>query len=252
MRESIKSRKGGEHSSMEKTGVWKRISLCLKVAIGATAIVGVTLALIRARYDGYFHWTRRLAYFTTLSNLWIGLTCLAIVIVQTAISNRQRHLRRLYVLRYVFTVSIIVTGAVFCGLLAPFADASYHVWSLNSVLTHVVVPILSVVDFFVDGEGGCFSYRHLFYSLIPPLAYFVVAGAMGACGFDFGRGVNYPYFFMDLKSDVGLFGFSLNPPAMGTVYWILLFLAFMSGIAAALILLHPQSRRQRREKKENK
>ena len=237
---------------MEKALTKKRISLCLKIAIGVSAIVGVTLALIRARYDGYSHWTRRLTYFTTLSNLWIGFTCLALVIVQLAFPTREKHLRRLYVLRFVFTVSIIVTGVVFCGLLAPFADASFHVWSLNSVLTHVVVPVLSVADYFVDTEAGEYSYRHVGYALIPPFAYFVVAGVMGACGFDFGRGANYPYFFMDFKADVGLFGFSLNPPAMGTVYWIILFLAFMSGIAAALVLLAPARIKRKRQEKKNK
>ena len=237
---------------MQKPNVRNGISLALKTCVAAAAIVGVTLALLRARYDGYSHWTRRLTYFTTLSNLWIGFTCLALVIVWLAFPDRQKHLRRLYVMRYVFTVSIIVTGAVFCGLLAPFADASYHVWSLNSILTHVVVPVLSVADYFVDGEGGEYSYRHVGYALIPPFAYFAVAGVMGACGFDFGRGVSYPYFFMNLKSDVGLFGFSLNPPAMGTVYWVLLFLAFMGGIAAALVLLAPARLRRKRKEKQNK
>ena len=77
----------------------------------------------------------------------------------------------MYVCKYIFTVSITITGLIFCGLLAPFAD--YNVWVFSSVLTHVVVPVLSIADFFVDDYKIDFKRFHIFLTLIPPFAWFV-------------------------------------------------------------------------------
>ena len=225
--------------------VRNKISWAMKGAICVCALVGVALALVYAERDGYRPWTKRLAYFTTLSNLWIGLTCLGILVVERIFPQRRKYLTVLYAMRHAFTASIIVTGVVFCAMLAPFADKSYHVWSVNSILTHVIVPVLAVIDYFVDRRGGGLGYRHIAFALLPPLLYFLLTGVMGAFGFDFGRGQSFPYFFMDFTGRAGWFGFSSALPMMGTGYWMILLTAFTALLAILLVLPYRKKEKHR-------
>ena len=156
----------------------KKISICLKFTIAFSAFVGVILAMIFANRDGYTDWYRRLFYFTQQSNIWIGITCfiMAILAVFELNKNKQLIKKYLYILKFIFTVSITITGLIFCGLLAPFAD--FNVWSFSSILTHVVVPILSIVDFFLEDYSMVLTKNHVFASLIPPFIYFVFASIL--------------------------------------------------------------------------
>jgi hypothetical protein len=74
---------------------------------------------------------------------------------------------------------------------------------------------------------------------MPPLAYFVFAGALNILNVDFGKGDTYPYFFLNLKSPAGIFGFSDTPPfVIGSFYWIILFLLMVFSIAVTLALIN--------------
>ena len=208
---------------------WKILTVC-------TSLGGVLFSCIYARRDGYSHWGRRLLYFTAQSNIWIGITMLLLIIALSKKSKTnflRKRLKTLYLLRYIFTVSITVTGLVFCGLLAPFADESYHVWSAASVMTHVLAPVFAVTDFFADKTPFPLTRRHIFATVLPPIAYFSLAGVLEAFSVDFGRGVPYPYFFLNFRSPAGIFGFSSALPfIMGTFYWIFLLGGMMLGISA--------------------
>lgn len=52
-----------------------------------------------------------------------------------------------WVIKFVGTVSITLTGAVFCFVLAPTLGNA--AWNLQNILTHVVVPVAAIIDFFV-------------------------------------------------------------------------------------------------------
>ena len=206
-------------------------SFGLNLLIACLVTAGVLLACIFAQRDGYSHWGRRLLYFTQQSNIWMGVTCLLFAF-RVLLQKEEGPLRDvLYGCKFVFTVSITVTGIIFCTLLAPFAD--FNPWMLSSVLTHVAVPALSILDLLVFQSGGYpFRLRHTFLALLPPLFYFLVAGTLCILRVDFGRGDAFPYFFMDFYSEVGLFGFKGGPlPQMGTVYWILFFILLIWGLS---------------------
>lgn len=85
-------------------------------------------------------------YFTIQSNIGLALICaygMYLILGKKEISNLW------YIIKFVGTVSITLTGAVFCFVLAPTMGVA--AWNLQNILTHVVVPVLSVVDFFVVG-----------------------------------------------------------------------------------------------------
>lgn len=206
-----------------------KISFFIKILVATFSLGGVTMGVFTAKRDGYSAWWRRTAYFTTQSNIWLGLLFLSLIIMP--IINRsffEKHKRFLYVLKYAFTVSITMTALVFCCFLAPFADKTYHVWSIISLFTHVFSPTLAVADFFVDDYKLNFNKKLILFPLLPPLLYVIVSAILSVFNFDFGRGVNYPYFFMNHFSPAGVFGFSKQKPFfIGSFYWIT-FLAILT------------------------
>ena len=221
--------------------IFKRISYGLKVAILLSALGGVVLSLFYAERDGYSHWSKRLLYFTGLSNIWIGI-CVLIILIAPFIKALNTDFAKdmLYALRYIFTVSITVTGIVYCFILAPFAEeGEFNPWTLSNVLTHVVAPLLTLVDFFIDENKLRLTKEHIAFTAIPPLMYFVFSSILNLLGVDFGRGDDYPYFFLNLKSPAGIFGFSDTPPfVIGSFYWILRFLFMVYSIALPLALVN--------------
>ena len=214
----------------------KKLSFYLKLVISATALFGVVLSFFTASVDGYSHWSKRLLYFTSESNIWIALSCLSILLLPCfkSISDNTRVKDILYVLKYVFTVSITVTGFIFCAVLAPGAEnGNYNAWTFANVITHVLVPVLSIVDFFVDEYRIKLNRRHILYTAVPPFLYLIFASVLGFLQVDFGRGDAFPYFFMNYNSPAGFFGTSdVMPYKIGSFYWIVFVLFTVIGIAA--------------------
>jgi hypothetical protein len=134
---------------------------------------------------------------------------------------------------------------VFCFLLAPFADESYRPWSFTSILTHVIAPLASIIDYFLDGYPIEWKRKWVFYPIIPPLFYFVFAMVLGALGVDFGRGDPFPYFFLNFRASAGLFGFiNGDLPQFGSMYWILLILLLILGLSALYAFKHKKRKQK--------
>ena len=150
----------------------------------------------------------------------------------------------LYVLKYIFTVSITVTGLVFTCLLGPFGDKSYHLWAFSSWLTHIFSPVFAITDFFVDGEQIPLHGGQVWVCALPPLFYSVFTIALEAMNVDFGRGLTYPYFFMDYRSPAGIFGFTGELPFFaGIFYWFTLLTTLILGIGALYLKLHKPAKK---------
>lgn len=214
----------------------KQISFSLKFVTAAAALSGVVWSFFSASADGYSHWTKRLMYFTSQSNLWIALTFIAILILWRSkkFSANTRVKNFLYLLKYVFTVSITLTGFIFCAVLAPgAANANYNAWSVASILTHVVVPVFSIIDFFVDTYRIELVRKHIFLTTLPPLAYSLVTAVLCIFKVDFGRGDPFPYFFFNFYSPAGIFGTSPTMPyRIGSFYWIVFMFFVIVGVGA--------------------
>lgn len=193
-------------------------NIMLKYLIIFCGALGVLLNLINAKFDGYTHWTKRLLYFTNQSNLWVVIIyILALFPIQT-ISQKS-----VFFAKYIFTVCISLTALIFCVLLGPFADKSYHAWSISGILTHVITPMLVILEFVFQKRRFFINKKAIFYTLIPPLIYLTLTSILFFINLDFGRGENFPYFFINYFSPAKLIGFSNELPYfMGTFYWFIL------------------------------
>ena len=79
-----------------------------------------------------------------------------------SLSNSQKRISYLLkIIVFVSAVAITLTGIVFCFVLAPTLGQA--AWNVQNVLTHVVVPIASVVDFFVVSHVGSLKKKDVIY-----------------------------------------------------------------------------------------
>ena len=199
----------------------KTLSVLLKAGVFVSAVLGTILSAIAGR-SAFMGGGSVFMYFTIQSNLALAVICA----VGLWLLMRGKPIpSRWYTVKFVGTVSITLTGLVFCFVLAPTMGNA--AWTPANLLTHVIVPVCSVADFFVTGVYGQIAKSKILWVTVPPLVYAVYAGIGYALGWEFAPGIRYPYFFLNWGSPAGAFGFSKELPFMGCVWWILALLALL-------------------------
>lgn len=217
----------------------KKISLILKTVTAVSAVLGTVLSAI-AGGRAFMGGSRVFMYFTIQSNIAIALICAVGALL--LVMNKKAGTAG-YVIKFAGSVAITLTGIVFCFVLAPTMGLA--AWNVQNVLTHVVVPIAAVADFFVVASYGDVKNVHILWTLVPPLAYGIYASIGYVSGWEFSNGVNYPYFFLNWGSDAGAFGFSRGLPFMGCVWWILAILLFILAVGKIYLVLLDSIKRRR-------
>ena len=143
----------------------KAASLGLKGIVFLSAVVGTLISAL-AGVGSFMGGRRVFMYFTIQSNIAIAVVCA----VGAVLLLRNRKIGTpWYVVKFVGTVAITLTGVVFCFVLAP--TMGRFAWNLQNILTHVIVPVASVADFLVTGVYGSIRKRSVLFVTLPPLAY---------------------------------------------------------------------------------
>ena len=222
----------------------KTVSYILKIIVLVSAVLGTVLSAAGGSRS-FMGGRVVFMYFTIQSNIAIAVICLIGLILMA--SNKKTG-KVWYVIKFVGTVAITLTGVVFCFVLAPTMRST--AWNIQNILTHVVVPLASIADFMVIGSGIDVGIRKrsVVFVIIPPLLYAVYAGIGYVRGWQFGAGLNYPYFFLNWGSPAGAFGFSDSLPFMGTGWWILALLVFLILIGLLYLAVVGRIRKGRAEK----
>ena len=224
----MRSEKAGNASSMSPVRLV--LSLLLKCTVIVSAAVGTYISA--GGRQAFMSGTRAFMYFTIQSNIAVALISLVGII---RLIGKAAPSRVWTILQFVGAVAITLTGMVFCFMLAP--TFGRNAWSLPNVLTHVVVPIAAVLDFFLSGTRGQLKKRDALYGAIPPLAYAIYAGIGYLAHWEFSPGVYYPYYFLNGGSPAGAFGFIQGLPFMGCVWWILALALFLFLVGRLYIAL---------------
>ena len=133
---------------MKKGRLQTATTIFLKCVVIISVIIGIPLSAHETK--GFFmSGSTIFMYFTIQSNILIGLICLVGLIF---LIRKQKPGNTWYIIKYVGTVAITLTGVVFCFVLAP--TLGDHAWNIQNILTHVVVPLGSIIDFFVTGTDS--------------------------------------------------------------------------------------------------
>ena len=159
-------------------------SRILKWIVVLAAAAGIFLSAYAGRHS-FMGGRHVFMFFTIQSNIAIAVICLIGILL---LRNNKKPGRAWYVVQFMGTVSITLTGMVFCFILAPVLKGS--AWNIQNVLTHVVVPIAAVADFFLSGRNGNLQKRDVLYVILPPLAYVVYAGIGYMAGWELVEGVH--------------------------------------------------------------
>ena len=209
----------------------KIISCRLKGCVVVSAVVGVILSAL-ASAKTFMGGRRVFMYFTIQSNIAIAVICL---IGGLLLAAGRKPGNGWFVVKFMGTVSITLTGVVFCFVLAPtLADKA---WNIQNILTHVISPVCAIIDFFVTGIDAKIKKTAVVYVIIPPILYAIYAGIGYVQNWQFAPGYNYPYFFLNWGSPAGAFGFSKELPYMGCAWWILALLVFLMFVGLIFLLI---------------
>ncbi len=208
----------------------KAVSITISFITFVSAVIGVILSATGGK-EAFMGGSTVFMYFTIQSNIFVAL--IEAIGVAFILKNRGNIVWDIF--RFVGAVSITLTGTVFSFVLAP--TMGVNAWIIQNVLTHVLVPILAVINFFIASTGSTIKCSHTVYVIIPPLLYAIYAGIGFKLNWQFSTGVNYPYFFLNWGSPLGAFGFGKELPFMGCMWWIILLLIFLILIGLLYILI---------------
>ncbi len=209
----------------------KYCSYILKTLVVLSAVIGVTLSALAGRAS-FMGGSRVFMYFTVQSNIAIAV----ISAIGCFLLMKGKQPGQVWqVVKFVGTIAITLTGVVFCFVLAPTMGAL--AWNIQNILTHVVVPVAAVIDFFVVAPDFDIKKKNVIYVIIPPILYAIYAGIGYIANWDFALGLNYPYFFLNWGSPAGAFGFSNELPFMGTGWWIIALILFLILIGYVYLLI---------------
>lgn len=206
----------------------------------------ICLILFILSYIFDFEYAGKPTFFTVQSNIFV-IIIMMILNVFDVLKLCEKFVKvptLLYRIKFISTTAISLTSIVFCLLLTPLlvlegrADVAF---SFSSIVMHVIVPFISIYDWFVDdGE----QHVPLYAAPIPlifPLYYMFFAYIASACGVRFRsyeEGVEvmskYPYFFLDYET----YGFfKIDGINFGIVYWLIIIIIDVLIICFGLILL---------------
>ena len=203
----------------------------MKLIVILSAATGIVMSAAAGR-NTFMGGSRVFMYFTIQSNIAAALMSIAggYYLLRKKAAGRIWHIVKLAI-----TVSITLTGVVFAILLVPILGGA--AWSVPNTLTHLVVPLAAVADFFLVMPGAEMKKRNVIYVIIPPLMYAIYAGIGYVKGWEFAQGQIYPYFFLNWGSSAGAIGFTDELPYMGCVWWILALALFLIIVGLCYIAI---------------
>ncbi len=209
----------------------KYVSYLLKAIVIISAVLGTFLSAYAGR-GTFMGGSKVFMYFTIQSNIAVALlSAIGCAFMFKGVKVKEVW----YVIKFVGAVAITLTGVVFCVVLAP--TLGVYAWNIQNILTHVVVPVAAIIDFFVIAVNTRIGKKNVFFVIIPPILYAIYAGIGYAANWDFAMGMNYPYFFLNWGSPAGAFGFTDGLPFMGTAWWILVLLLFLLLVGYCYLVL---------------
>ena len=184
---------------------------CTLGVVGCIACLGIFDNIKMIRWDFYVH-------FTNLSNF----LCLGVMIaslVQTIRKKEDSYVTAVPMLKFIGIVGILLTFCVFNFVLAGANGRDPQLnWRVGSILFHVVLPIMYIVDWFLFYERKKCTIHYPIASIGFPLAY-VILLLVQALILNFDSSILipttttpliYPYFFLNIEKE-----------GLGVLVWVL-------------------------------
>ena len=174
---------------------------CTLGFVGCVASLGIFDNIHLIRWDFYVH-------FTNISNfLCFGVMLTALI--QTAKKNEDSYVSAVPILKFISMLGILLTFLVFNIMLAGAEGRDPQAnWRVGSLIFHVTLPILYIVDWFLFYERKKTKWYYPLASTAFPFAY-VIFLLIQAIILKFDASILipttttpliYPYFFVNLET----------------------------------------------------
>ena len=176
---------------------------CTLGLVGCVACLGIFDDITLIRWDFY-------VYFTNISN-FLCLGIMFIALIQTACKRGNSYVKAVPLMKFVGMLGILLTFLVFNLMLAGAEGRDPQLnWRIGSLLFHVVLPILYILDWFLFYERGKCKRYYPIASIGFPLAYAIFL-LIHAIILKFDSSIMtptpgsttpliYPYFFVNLDT----------------------------------------------------
>lgn len=179
----------------------RTVQLMFQTAFCTLGILGVIASFGTFNYeyrsDFYVH-------FTNLSNyLCIGI--MLVELIETIKKKEDRYTTKLPLLKFIGLTAILLTFIIFNFILAGDREM-YLNFMINSVLFHIVLPIMYLIDWILFYERKKIKWYYPLISVAFPVIYAIFI-FIRAWFLDFNPEAPYiyPYFFLNLD-ELGVVG----------------------------------------------
>ncbi|SCN22838.1 hypothetical protein N3C_0984 [Clostridium sp. N3C] len=206
------------------------IGLILKIATILSCSLGLIFQVVEWQ-SVFIGPNSTLLYFTTQSNIWIAAICLVFLIIDLKTKGKRQISNRLYIIKFMFTVAIMLTFIVFAVLLTPQQEMSY-ILSVTNICLHNLTPIFAIADFIMCDYGYLSTKKHILFGTILPLIYCIVTLILSFNGVTYGDNRIVPYFFLDYKK---LGWLSISDYGIGVLYWVIIITFMVLAMGAGLL-----------------
>lgn len=186
---------------------------CTLGLVGIVASIGIFDDISNLHWEFYVQ-------FTNLSN-YMCIAIMLVALIQTAAKKEDGYVKAVPALKFIGMLSILLTFLVFNIMLAGAPDRNPQLnWRVGSLLCHVILPIMYVLDWFLFYERKKVRWFYPFLSTLFPIGYllFIIIHA-AIHNFDSSVMIPgtstpfiYPYFFLNLETQ----------GVWGVVKWVLI------------------------------
>ncbi len=167
-----------------------RIQLAFQFSYCIIGVVGIlaSLGVFTGSFKSSFY-----VFFTNLSN-YACIVFMFAELVQTLRKKNNSYVTVAPALKFIGMLALLLTFFVFNIMLR----GSY---GLSSILLHIILPIMYVLDWFLFYERNKVKWSYPLFSIIFPLAYIAFIYIRASIfKFDSSRAFLYPYFFLNLDT----------------------------------------------------
>jgi len=219
-------------------------SITLKLCIFISMTTGLAFTISADDFTGR---GTTFLYFTTQSNIWIGITCLLFAVLMIIGLRSKKSLLKnwMFTIKFIFTVAITLTFLVMALLLTPDMIASGYgdfFFTPGNIFPHYITPILAVIDFLFFDTVWQSRWTHSILAAIMPVYYLIFAFICSISGVIFTGGENVPYFFLNYDR-LSWFRFTSKGP--GVFWWIMILSIFVIGMGIVYIAANRQMRKMK-------
>lgn len=192
-------------------------------------------------------------FFTTLSNVALDIILIIFIVLDIILLKTGRDYKnnKLYILKFLMTLSITLTFLVYMLILGPTSKdgligAYLHNYA-GSFGVHFVGPLFAIADFLIFDKGFQSKNIYAIYAVIPPLCYVGFIYLLSLAGIRWNQTMTAPYNFLNYNSPTGWFGFDLSQMnsetlGIGVVYMIVLLLLIFLGIGRLYLTINKSKR----------